>query len=71
MVHTQEKSWTTEERFSPAPYVRMGKNNEEWGHGRVESGNVASLPTRCEDEESASGVGTWAKTASPATPTTS
>ena len=43
---------------------------EEWSRGRVESGNVSSLPTRHEDEESAGGVGTWARTDSPATPTT-
>ena len=66
----------------PAPatlYVRMkrenllredGKNNEEWSRGRVESGYVVSLSTRHEDEESAGGVGTWARTDSPATPTT-
>ena len=47
-----------------------GKNNEEWSLGRVESGYVASLPTRCEDEYSTGGVGTWARIDSPATPTT-
>ena len=50
--------------------MRMGKNNEEWSHGRVESGYVASLPMRRENEESAGGVGTWARTDSPATATT-
>ena len=46
------------------------KNNEEWSHGRVESGYVASLPTRGEDEESAGGVGMCARTNGLATPTT-
>ena len=56
--------------------VRMSKHGrmeisiEEWSRGRVESGNVASLPMRREDEESVGGVGMWERIDSPATPTT-
>ena len=58
--------------------VEMGKKTQ-WNmtvNGRMESwesgenGKIASLPTQCEDEYSTSGVGTWERTDSPATPTT-
>ena len=61
-----------------SPCMDMGKKTQ-WNtvvNGRMESwesgenGEVASLPMRCEDEESTGGVGKWARTDSPATPTT-
>ena len=41
---------------------------ELWESG--ENGKIASLPMQRQDEDSAGGVGTWARTDSPATPTT-
>ena len=61
-----------------SPCVDMGKKTQ-WNiavNGRMESwesgenGKIASLPTRHEDEEFVGGVGTWARTDSPVTPTT-
>ena len=47
------------------------EDEQEWTHGRVaRMGKFSSLPTRREDEESAGGVGTWERTDSTATPTT-
>ena len=45
----------------------------EWKNGVMgewREWEIASLPTRHEDEESAGGVGTWERIDSPATPTT-
>ena len=45
----------------------------EWKNGVMgewREWEISSLPMRREDEESAGGVGTWARTDSPATPTT-
>ena len=56
------------------PPVR--EDEQDWGEwkngvmGEWRDWEVASLPTRREDEESVGGVGTWARTDSPATPTT-
>ena len=52
-------------------YVRVSKTKTSEEVGSWKSGmSVFFYPTQCEEEESSGGVGTWERTDSPATPTT-